>query len=160
LKTPGGGAISSAPPPVWRVVDFHPMKSSLRSVSESGHRRSGVFRFLSVCTVGATVAFLANGAVAEPVTPPHARADSPEIAARRKVAELEKQLRDLQAKLGALQAQEPPAPGANATEAQEKEYKQDHLRWQASVDKLQHQIDSVNQQLALARKDLAALQPH
>ncbi len=144
------------------------MKSSLKSVSESGRCRSGIFRFLAVCTVGAAVAFLADGAIAEPLTPPHVHADSPggtavspEVAAaQRKVAELEKQLRDLQAKLAALQAQEPPAPGANATEAQEKKYKQDHFRWQISVDKLQHQIDSVNQQLALARKDLAALQPH
>ncbi len=159
-----GGGIAFAPPPSWRAATLRPMKSPLKSISESGCCRFGLLRFLAVC---AAAAFFANGAAAEPLDQPHVHADSPggtavspEIAAQKKVNDLEIQLHNLQVQMANLQSTEPQDPGPNATEAQRKKYKQDHARWQSQVDKVQHQIDAVTTQLALARKDLQALQHH
>ncbi len=97
-------------------------------------------------------------------TAPHTHSDTPGggavppevVAAQQKVNDLAKQLHALQTQMDNLKATEPQDPGPNATEAQRKKYKQDHARWQAQFDKVQHQIDVVSQKLAEAQKDLEA----
>jgi uncharacterized coiled-coil protein SlyX len=85
--------------------------------------------------------------------------DSPEIAAaKKKVADLQKQLSSLLVQMRTLKDQEPQDPGPNASEDARKKYKIAHSSWQQRVDKVQHQIDAVNQQLALAQHQLEAPQ--
>lgn len=140
------------------------MKISLKSALVL-LRRAGCLGLLAGAAFLLAAAGAASAATPAP-TGPHTRADSPAqsqsespevAAARRKVADLARQLHALQVQLGDLKATEPQDPGPNATEAQRKKYKQDHAKWQAQVDKLTHQIDSLQKQLAIAEKNLEAL---
>jgi len=92
-------------------------------------------------------------------TPGTSSTDSPEITAlKKKVADLQKQLGALMAQLRTLRDQEPQDPGPNASEDARKKYKIAHASWQQQVDKVQHQIEAVNQLLALAQHQLQGLQ--
>lgn len=83
---------------------------------------------------------------------------SPEIAAaQKKVNDLSARLHSLQVQSADLKAKEPQDPGKNASENDRKKYNQAHYIWQQQVDKVQHQIDSVKTQLAVAQKELQAL---
>ncbi|HUL53320.1 MAG TPA: hypothetical protein VLT83_07925 [Opitutaceae bacterium] len=142
------------------------MKPSVASVSQIRCRPRGFSRYLLWSALAASVvvgALPAPGSAPAPSVP-HTRAGnpggtvSPEVAAAQKaVADLEARLHGLQTQMADLKAQEPQAPGQNATEAERKKYQKAHIEWQNRVDKLQHQIDSVQQQLAAAREKLQAL---
>ncbi len=142
------------------------MNSPNVSPAESRRPHAGSFRFAKFCAIAAATVVATSVAMAATPAPnvPHTHADtpggsvSPEVAAaKKKVADLELKLRQLQEQMRQLEAQKPADPGPNATAEQQKTYHQATAKWQTQVDKVQHQIDVVTQQLAEAKKKLQAL---
>ena len=142
------------------------MKHPAASAPEARRRRAGFLRTtILLAAVVSTVTVTSRGATAAPNAPggepPRANqpgSSSAEIAAaQQRVAALEKQLHDLQVQMDKLQATKPADPGPNASEDARKKYKIAYADWTARVDKLQHQIDNVKQQLAVAKKKLELL---
>lgn len=136
-------------------------------VYESRFRHVGRLSAFRLTVILAAVVLTAPFAVADsnPLNNNHTRADtpgtsstdSPEVAAaKRKVADLQIKLLMFQDHLADLQTQEPKDPGPNASAGDRKKYKTAHSAWQQNVDKIQHQIDYVKQQLAIAQKELQA----
>lgn len=146
---------------------MHPASSASAVTRRLGRL---VISLLGALSLGATAAL----ATSVPSAPPQPQSTAPkhpaaageaansravQIAALKdQIAKLTAKLQELETQRKNLMAQEPRAPGPNATEEEKKKYNKAHTQWQQSIDKVNGSIATVTAQLDAAKKKLAVLQ--